>query len=170
MNHDEIDEAVPIYTLVEPFKLAWQSDIPEYSVLESQMQRYFEGVNVMDIQLSFIEHSNPFTRNSQYAMLATRENSNDKAMSTCFPKESENTTFWIGELKSTVPIVGIELMQERASVSKTSIDKPVHGLVQVASSSGTYQNCTEEFVPLDSLQKLFYAGRSCKERPSKLSY
>lgn len=155
MNHDEVDEAVPIYTLAEPFKLAWQSDIPEYSVLESQMQKYFEGMYVMDMQLSFLEHSNPFTRNSQYAMIATRENMNDKAISTCFPKESKNTTFWIGELKSTVPIVGIELMQELASVSETSIDKPVQGLIQVASSSsGTYQNCTEEFVPLDSLTKV----------------
>lgn len=163
-HHDDVDEAVPIYTLTEPFEVAWQSDIPEYSVLESQMETYFEGMSVKEINSSLVGHSNPFTRNTQYAMLATRENTDDKALSTCFPKESENTTFWVGELKSTIPIAGIELTQALDSVSRTSIDKPVEILVQVASSLGRYQNCTEEFIPLDSLtnvircQEIFQGG------------
>ena len=144
------------YSIKNAFYHALQPDLPSSNNLEHQMNLYFEGQDSKTVKEKFLVQSNPFSRLSEYAMLAVHDDVSSSCF-TCIPKpESKDFSgYWIGELNFNASIQGIEITLEESMVSLGHSDSPPLVLVQLRDShKGVIRNCSSSFSPLKSLSQI----------------
>lgn len=138
------------------FSHAWQPRLPSSNILESHMKRYFSGLDDAVIKESFLDYSNPFTRLSEYAMLAVRDDIGSSSFS-CLTKSysGDSSALWIGSLRFDVDIQAIEINLEDSLTKSWSNQEPYLVMIKVGRSYETgYKNCTSSYVRLASLSQI----------------